>query len=225
MTRPLLAFDVNETLLDLSALDAEFERLFRDAGARREWFTQVLMSAMTVALTVGYRPFSEVAAGALSMVAARRGVTLADADRQAIARGMRRLPAHPEVAGALADLRAAGFRLAALSNSGRSMMQEQLQHAGLLSAFDHTCSVDAANTLKPALPVYRTAARNFGVPVEEMVLTACHGWDIAGAMTAGCRTAFIARPGQVPDPSFPPPDFRAPDLADLTRQLTAAYGD
>ncbi len=31
-------FDVNETLLDLSALDDDFERLFGDRGARAVWF-------------------------------------------------------------------------------------------------------------------------------------------------------------------------------------------
>ena len=34
-------FDVNETLLDLSALDDEFERLFGDRGARAVWFQQL----------------------------------------------------------------------------------------------------------------------------------------------------------------------------------------
>jgi 2-haloacid dehalogenase len=223
MTRPLLAFDVNETLLDLSALDGEFERLFGDARVRREWFSQVLTSAMTVALTVGYRPFAEVAAGALSMVAERHGVTLDDADRRAVAQGMRRLPAHPEVAEALAQLRGAGFRLAALTNSGTDTMREQLGHAGLLDAFDDLFSVDSANTLKPALAVYRTAASTFGVPVQNMLLIACHGWDLAGAMTAGCRTAFVARPRQVLEPAFPAPDFHAENLTDLARELIAAY--
>ena len=34
-------FDVNETLLDLGALDPPFERAFGDAAARREWFLQL----------------------------------------------------------------------------------------------------------------------------------------------------------------------------------------
>ena len=34
-------FDVNETLLDLTALDGHFERVFRTAGVREEWFKQV----------------------------------------------------------------------------------------------------------------------------------------------------------------------------------------
>ncbi|WP_371807631.1 HAD family hydrolase, partial [Arhodomonas sp. KWT] len=112
-----IVFDVNETLLDLAALDPVFERLFGDAGARREWFAQVLQSAMTVTLTGRYEDFSTVGAAALSMVAQRRGVTLERAGRQDVAAGMRRLPPHPEVADALARLRDAGFPLVALTNS------------------------------------------------------------------------------------------------------------
>jgi 2-haloacid dehalogenase len=33
-----LVFDVNETLLDVAALDPLFERLFGDSRARVEWF-------------------------------------------------------------------------------------------------------------------------------------------------------------------------------------------
>jgi hypothetical protein len=35
-------FDVNETLLDLAALDPHFERAFGDPGAREAWFQQLI---------------------------------------------------------------------------------------------------------------------------------------------------------------------------------------
>jgi 2-haloacid dehalogenase len=38
----IIVFDVNETLLDLKALDPHFERLFGSAGVRRDWFKQVV---------------------------------------------------------------------------------------------------------------------------------------------------------------------------------------
>ena len=38
----VIVFDVNETLLDLKALDAHFDRVFRAPGVRQEWFKQVL---------------------------------------------------------------------------------------------------------------------------------------------------------------------------------------
>ncbi|MEZ5391359.1 MAG: hypothetical protein R2724_00450 [Bryobacterales bacterium] len=51
----VLVFDVNETLLDLSALDPHFERLFGDESVRSAWFTQVLQTAMTLTLTRKWR--------------------------------------------------------------------------------------------------------------------------------------------------------------------------
>lgn len=41
MTR-VVAFDVNETLLDLLALDDTFERLLGSASQRAAWFAQML---------------------------------------------------------------------------------------------------------------------------------------------------------------------------------------
>lgn len=35
-------FDVNETLLNLGALDPQFERAFGDAATRQAWFGQFL---------------------------------------------------------------------------------------------------------------------------------------------------------------------------------------
>ena len=44
-------FDVNETLLDLAALDTLFERVFGDASVRRLWFNQMLQSAFVATIT------------------------------------------------------------------------------------------------------------------------------------------------------------------------------
>jgi 2-haloacid dehalogenase len=54
---PVCVFDVNETLLDLAALDGEFERLFGDRGARVAWFGQLLQSAMVATITDRYTAF------------------------------------------------------------------------------------------------------------------------------------------------------------------------
>ena len=67
-----LVFDVNETLLDLSALDPHFERIFGDAGIRTEWFETMIQSAMLGIITDTYHDFGAVAKGALSAVAARK---------------------------------------------------------------------------------------------------------------------------------------------------------
>jgi 2-haloacid dehalogenase len=44
-------FDVNETLLDLAAMDPHFERIFGDPGVRVAWFTQMIQSALVATIT------------------------------------------------------------------------------------------------------------------------------------------------------------------------------
>jgi hypothetical protein len=47
----VIAFDVNETLLDLRALDEPFEALLGSATLRPQWFTLMLQLAFTGGLT------------------------------------------------------------------------------------------------------------------------------------------------------------------------------
>src|SRR3712207_4446423 len=84
-------FDVNETLLDLGALDPHFERAFGDAGVRRAWFSQLLQSALVSTVTGTYSDFGRTGGAALEMVAEREGVDLSDEDRHRILGGMREL--------------------------------------------------------------------------------------------------------------------------------------
>jgi 2-haloacid dehalogenase len=41
--RPMIVFDVNETLLDLQTMEPIFERMFGERGAMRLWFTDLVM--------------------------------------------------------------------------------------------------------------------------------------------------------------------------------------
>jgi len=217
----VIVFDVNETLLDLAALDPAFARIFGDAMARREWFTQVLQSALTATVTDAYSDFGAIGMAALAMTAARRGIALTDADRQAIREGMQRLPAHPEVHESLKRLRAGGLRLAALTNSTAAVGEAQLANAGLRECFERVLSADAVRRLKPAPAPYLMAAERLGVPVGEVRLVAAHAWDVAGAQRAGCAAAFVARPGQVLDPLAPVPDIVGVDLREVAERILA----
>src|SRR6266536_3528240 len=210
--RRVQVFDVNETLLDLAAMDAHFERVFGDAGLRRVWFTQMIQSALVAIITGAYSQFGAHALAALEMLADQTGIELADGDRQAISGQMRRLPAHPEVPAALERLRGAGFQLAALTNSTLEVAGAQLEHAGLIDLFDQVLSADTVRRLKPAPEPYRMAADRFGVGVGQVRLIAAHAWDVAGARHAGCAAAFVARPGKALDPLAEAPDVIGGDL-------------
>jgi 2-haloacid dehalogenase len=218
----VIAFDVNETLLDLRPLDSVFEGLFGDASLRVQWFAQMLQVGFVGAITDRYVDFPSSQRAALAMVAQRRGVTLPPDAADRVAATMRALPAHPEVAAALSRLRAGGHQLAALSNSPQDVERAQLVHAGLTDLFDAILSADTVGALKPRREPYELAARTFGVPIGEVTLVAAHAWDVAGALAAGCRAAFVARPGMPRNPIDPEPDLVGVDLGEIADQILAS---
>jgi 2-haloacid dehalogenase len=215
-------FDVNETLLDLGALDPHFERVFGDAGVRRAWFLQLLQSALVATVTGAYSDFGKIGAAALEMVAEREGVDLAEEDRQRILGGMRDLPPHPEVAESLDRLRDAGLRLATLTNSTQQVAEAQMESSGLRGYFEQILSADAVKCLKPAPEPYRMAAESLGVEIGQVRLVAAHSWDVAGALRAGCVAAFVARPGMVLDPLVERPDVVGGDLREVADRILEA---
>jgi 2-haloacid dehalogenase len=215
-------FDVNETLLDLAAMDPHFERIFGDAGVHVTWFSQMISSALVATVTGSYSEFGAHAMAALVMTADQAGVTLSDGDREAVAAQLRRLPAHLEVADALRRLGDAGLRLAALTNSTEEVARAQLEHTGLIDAFELVLSADTVRRLKPAPEPYQMAAERLGVGVDRVRLIAAHAWDVAGAARAGCATAFVARPGKVLDPLVERPEIVGADLTEVADAILAA---
>ena len=215
----ICVFDVNETLLDLGALDPHFERIFGDPGVRRAWFGQLLQSALVATVTDAYSDFGQVGGAALEMTAERQGVTLSDEDKRQILGGMRGLPPHPEVAESLSRLRDAGLRLATLTNSTQQVAEAQMDNSGLRGYFEQLLSADAVRRLKPAPEPYHMAAEALGVDVGEIRLVAAHAWDVAGALRAGCAAAFVARPGMVLDPLVQRPDVVGADLREVADRI------
>jgi 2-haloacid dehalogenase len=213
-------FDVNETLLDLAALDPLFERAFGDASVRKSWFNQMLQSAFVATITDAYVTFGEAAGAALEMTEERLGLEISEDDRQEILGGLRDLPPHPEVPESLDRLRDAGFRLATLTNSTQEVAEAQIQNAGLTDKFEQILSADTARRLKPAPAPYRMAARALMIPERGMRLVAAHAWDVAGALRAGCAAAFVSR--QPFDPLVEPPDVVGTDLAEVANGIIAA---
>ncbi len=218
-------FDVNETLLDLGALDPHFERVFGDASVRQVWFGQFLTSWLTAMVTGMYREFGTIGGTALEMVAERQGVELSDEDKQQILGGIQELPPHPEVEESLGRLREAGLRLATLTNSTQRVADAQIDNSGLRGYFDQVLSADTVQRLKPAPEPYRMAADSLGVEVGQVRLVAAHAWDVAGAMQAGCRAAFVARPGMVLNPLFERPDVVGVDLREVADGILEAEAE
>jgi 2-haloacid dehalogenase len=217
----VIAFDVNETLLDLRALDVVFEELLGSAELRGQWFAQMLQLSFVGGLTGEYVDFSTAQHAALLMLAERHGRSLASDDVTGIVNRMSSLPAHPEVAGALRRLRSTSLTVVALTNSPATVAEAQLVNSGIRDHFDGVVSADSVRRLKPAKEPYLAVAQAFGVGIEDVRLVAAHWWDVAGALTAGCRAAFVARPGMVLSPIGPRPDIVGADLDAVVDQIVA----
>ena len=217
----VIAFDVNETLLDLAALDPLFERVFGDPSLRQMWFAQMLQVAFVGVITGNYVDFTSAQHASLRMLAERTGTDIGETDRSEIVGAMSTLPPHPEVRDALVRLRDADLRLAALTNSTREVAEAQVSSAGLRDLFDQVLSADEVKRLKPAPEPYRMVAERYSTDVGDVRLVAAHAWDVAGALAAGCRAAFVARPGMVLSPIGPAPDVVGADLGEVAERILA----
>ena len=219
--RATLVFDVNETLLDLGALAPDFEAVFGDAGVLDAWFHQVIQYAMGLTLAGAYRPFGEVALGVLHMIAEAEGVDLTDEQATRIAAKIRSLPPHPEVPGALAFLKDAGFRLVTLTNNPMAVVDAQMANADLQRFFERNFSVETVQRFKPAPEPYGMVAEQLGVAPQQLWMIAAHAWDVGGAAHAGYRTAFVARPGKAPYLLFPKPNVSGSTLLDVAEGIVS----
>jgi 2-haloacid dehalogenase len=75
--------------------------------------------------------------------------------------------------------------------------------------------------LKPAPEPYRLVADTFGAPIGDVRLIAAHAWDCAGAIAAGAKAAFVARPGMVLGPVGEQPDIVGADLDEVASLILA----
>ncbi|CAH8281926.1 2-haloacid dehalogenase [Mariniflexile fucanivorans] len=214
----VLFFDVNETLLDL----AQMKKQVGEALGGREdlmslWFTTMLQYSLVTSASGQYEHFGNIGAATLQMVAANNGISISESEaRKTIVQSLRGLPAHPEVKNALSELKNDGYKLVSFTNSSNEGVKKQFESAGLTTYFDERLSIEDVGKFKPFRDTYDWGARKMGVTPEECMLIAAHGWDVAGALWAGWRAAFINRPGQQLFPLAPKTEIVASDLQKVT---------
>lgn len=214
-----IVFDLNETLLDMSALDSFFNTVFGDGEVRVEWF-QTLEGIMLTSILLGEgKNFNELSIAALKMTAEKHAVEIFPENETNLGEAMRQLSAYPEVKEGLEMLLGRGFRLAALTNGSAATAREQVKFAQLEDYFTAVLSAEDSGELKPSAAAYKYAAKRLGVETNDILMVAAHAWDIAGAKGAGCKTAFIARPDKVLNPSAESPQYYGRDLIEIAGQI------
>ena len=220
--RPVLFFDVNETLLDLTPVR---KTVGAALGGRDDlaplWFATLLQFSLVSTVADRYRNFDDLAADALRFVAAKHDIALTPTQARRTVAPLLTLPPYPEVAPALRRLQAAGFRLFALSNSSKAGLDAQIRNAELSPFFEGLLSVEDVGVFKPHSQVYRWAIQRADASPAQCWMVAAHGWDVAGALWSGLSAAFVSRPGQHLLPHAPRPQVVEPDLSRVTDRLLA----
>ncbi|SDS45908.1 haloacid dehalogenase type II [Christiangramia echinicola] len=218
----ILFFDVNETLLDLTKMkESVGKALNGNEDLLPLWFTTMLQYSLVETVGNQYKDFGEIGAASLVMVAANNNIQLSEEEAKEAISPITSLPPHPEVKDALQKLKENGYRLVSLTNSSNAAVEKQFTNAGLLDFFEERLSIEDIGKYKPHFDTYTWAARKMGIKPEEAMLIAAHGWDVAGAIWAGWRAAFVSRPGQQKYPLAPETEITAPDLKLISEKLIA----
>lgn len=221
----VVAFDVNETLSDMSSMAGRFSDVGAPAHLAKLWFAQVLRDGFTLAATGYNESFADVGAEVLREVLHGLALDrdLEDAVGHVMA-GMTDLDVHPDVPRGIQTLNAAGLRLVTLSNGAPLVAEKLFARAQIREEFELLLSVEDAPAWKPARSAYEYAARACGVGVEELMLVAVHPWDVHGAACAGLQTAWINRTGARWSEYFTTPDLTVASVEELAGELVVQPG-
>ncbi|GAA0498791.1 HAD family hydrolase [Deinococcus depolymerans] len=124
----------------------------------------------------------------------------------------------PGAADVLRDLRAAGLRLAVLTNYVREVQGQKLAHFGLDALVDAVLCVEDVPAAKPDPRAYHAACAALNVTPAQAVMVG-DSWekDVQGARRAGLRAVWVSRL------ATPAPDAGVPVVSRLP-DLPAALG-
>lgn len=120
-----------------------------------------------------------------------RGLEFTRQERDELNAVWSRLDPWPDSVDGLARLRRR-FTITTLSNTGMAAAVAIVKHAKL--PFDAVLTAELVKIYKPAPAVYQLAVDYLGYRPDQILMVACHKYDLRAARKFGMRTAFVARP-------------------------------
>ncbi|HUN52343.1 MAG TPA: haloacid dehalogenase type II [Candidatus Sulfotelmatobacter sp.] len=232
MTIKALTFDTGGTILDWhGGISAALARAGAAHGIVRDWpaitndYRRRSLKRMLNA--GGERPatfnIDDVHREVLEAVLAEHGLSAFTAeDRHAIWHAWHELNAWPDFPAVLPKLRQR-YIVASFTILSVSLIIDTARRNGL--SWDAVLSCEMIGTYKVRPEAYRTVAKWLVLPPAEILMVACHNFDLDAARAAGFNTAFVRRPAEwgpagPPDPEPNPAcTIVAEDFPDLARQL------
>lgn len=224
-----LTFDTGGTILDWhSGISAALAT----AGARRrvtaDWpavtndYRRRALKGMTRQVQPDFN-IDDVHRRVLDELAAEHGWSaFTEEDRVGIQRAWHTLDAWPDFPVALARLRRS-YVVASFTILSTSLIVDVSRRNGL--DWDCIVSCEMIGSYKPNPEAYTTCARWLGFQPNEVLMVACHNFDLLAARTVGYRSAFVRRPDEwgASGPPDPTPaavhDFVVDDFGQLADQL------
>jgi len=210
-------FDAYGTLFDVHSVIALCEQLWPGKGAALSqlWRAKQLEYTWQRSLMRRYEDFSQITEAALRYACAALGLQIDEERRRRLMAAYRTLATFPDVAKALAELKAMKLSLAILSNGSPAMLRPLTLNAGLRGVIATVLSVDQRKIYKPSPAVYRLAVERLRVPKTRIGFVSSNCWDACGAKSFGFRTFWINRTGAPVDELGATPDHVIGSLAEL----------
>lgn len=227
-----LVFDVQGTATDFrTTLAGEAERLSDGRADNTDWgcfvdeWRAMYRPALDAVLTGkrSWTPVDTIYREALDRLLRDRKLDFfTETKRRELNFAWQKIQPWPDVLPGLQRLKQK-FKLATLSNADVSAVINISKFGGL--PWDAVFAAEMAGTFKPDPKTYELALRYLGLESEEVMMVACHKYDLHAAKRVGLRTAFVARPlefgpdGEVDvqfEDSF---DINARDFVHLAEQL------
>lgn len=216
----VVLFDVLETLLDLDPLAARLQQVGQPAEVLGPWFMRFQRDAMALSLAGDEAPFVPLARQALHIETRH---TLTESDIDHVLAGFATLPAFDDAAPAMRTLSEAGITVGCLTVGSPDNTRRFLEGAGLAEFVDQIITAHEAGVWKPHPEIYRFAAKQMGIPIEQMALVAVHAWDCHGAMRAGALAGWCARLERKHSDVFLPATVTGESLVDVADRLLTMH--
>jgi 2-haloacid dehalogenase len=193
----------------------------RGAELMTAWRTRQFEYTWLRTLSGTYCDFLSVTEDALVFAARSLRLDLAADARDRLVKAHLTLKAWPDAREALTALRAAGVRMAFLSNFTAAMLDAGVRNSGLEGFFGPHLTTDRVRAFKPDPRAYRMATDGFGLPAPEILFAAFAGWDAAGAKAYGLPTFWVNRLSAPAEELGVRADASGSGLAELVRYVLA----
>jgi 2-haloacid dehalogenase len=212
----VVAFDVNETLLDLAPVRAALVEAGEPATLLPTVFTRTLLTGIAAVTTGSWCRFRDAFDAALA-----QETDLGGDARARVAAAFGELAPHADVEPALRRLAEAGVRVVTLTHGSPGVAEAGLARGGITPLVEQSLSSEAIRAWKPSREVYLWAAGTCHVTPERMALVAAHGWDVLGAQRAGLTGAWFPRSERTYPAVYEAPHVMAADLGGVVEALLA----